>query len=147
MPGTRRTRYPASGRRSRICRCTCNGRSYLLHVAKMVEPLSTDHLLSPAATMVKQLGLLPLQVVQKPSFDNCHVPSPLLPAPTGARFILPSGVYVILNFRFDGVAAAKGWPVKNVDWMSAGASLAVGSAKAAPARTTAETETAMALEL
>ena len=27
---------------------------YLLHVAMMVEPLSTDHLLSPALTTVKQ---------------------------------------------------------------------------------------------
>src|SRR5271167_3366602 len=145
MPGTRRTRYPASGRRSRICRHTCNGRSYLPHVAKMVEPLSTDHLLSPAGTMVKQPGLLPLQVVQKPSFDNCQDPSPLLPAPTGVRFILPSGVNVILNFRFDGVAAVKGWPVKNVDWISAGASLPGGSANAVPVKRTAAMEIAITL--
>ena len=73
-----------------------------------VEPLSTDHLLSPAGAIVKQLGLAPFQVVQKPSLDNCQVPPPLLPEPSGSRFILPSGANVILNFKFDGVAAVNG---------------------------------------
>src|SRR5580704_702689 len=103
----------------------------------MVEPLSTDHLLSPAATTVKQLGLLPLHVVQKPSFDSCQVPSPLLPDPTGTRFILPSAENVILYLTFDGVAAVKDWPVKKVDWMSAGASFPTGSAETAVATTAA----------
>ncbi len=68
--------------------------------------------------------LAPLQVVQKPSFDSFQVPSPLLPPPpTGSRFILPSAVNVILNLTFDVVDAVNGWPVKNVDWISSGASL------------------------
>src|SRR5271154_2856807 len=113
----------------------------------MVEPLSTDHLLSPAATTVKQLDLLPLQVVQKPSFDSFQVPSPLLPAPTGTRFILPSAENVFLYLTFDVVAAVKGWPVKNVDWMSAGASFATGSAKAAVANIAAAAAPAATLAI
>ncbi len=81
---------------------------YLRQVAMMVEPCSTDHLLSPALTTVKQRSLEPFQVVQKPSFDSFQVPSPLLPLPTGARFILPSAVNVILNLRLDGVCAVNG---------------------------------------
>ena len=103
-------------------RSTC----YLLQVAMMVEPLSTDHLLSPALTTVKQLSLPPFQVVQKPSFDSFQVPSPRLPVPIGWRFILPSAVKVILNLRFDGVVAVKGLPSKKVLWISAGASLCGG---------------------
>ena len=95
---------------------------YLLQVAMMVEPLSTDHLLSPALTTVKQLSLPPFHMVQKPSFDSFQVPSPLLPVPIGWRFILPSAVKVILNLRFDGVVAVKGFPSKKVPWISVGAS-------------------------
>ena len=73
----------------------------------MVEPLSTDHLLSPAPTIVKQLDLPPFHEVQKPSFDSFQVPSPLLPGPTGTRFILPSAENVILNLTLAGVAAVK----------------------------------------
>jgi hypothetical protein len=50
----------------------------------MVEPLSTDHLLSPALTTVKQLAPAFFQVVQKPSLDSFHVPSPLAPPPPPA---------------------------------------------------------------
>ena len=89
-------------------------RIYLLHVARMVEPLSTDHLLAPALTTVKQFSLAPFQMVQKPSFDSFQVPSPLRPVPIGARFILPSAVNVILNLTLEGVAAVNGWPLKNV---------------------------------
>ena len=95
---------------------------YLLQVAMMVEPLSTDHLLSPALTTVKQLSLPPFHMVQKPSFDSFQVPSPLLPVPIGWRVILPSAVKVILNLRFDGVVAVKGFPSKKVPWISVGAS-------------------------
>ena len=102
-------------------RTTC----YLLQVAMMVEPLSTDHLLSPALTTVKQLSLPPFHMVQKPSFDSFQVPSPLLPVPIGWRFILPSAVKVILNLRFDGVVAVKGFPSKKVPWISVGASFVV----------------------
>lgn len=95
---------------------------YLLQVAMMVEPLSTDHLLSPALTTVKQLSLPPFHMVQKPSFDSFQVPSPLLPAPIGWRFILPSAMKVILNLKIDGVVAVKGFPSKKVFWISVGAS-------------------------
>ncbi len=81
----------------------------------MVEPFSTDHLLLPALTTVKQLAPAPFQVVQKPSFDNFQVPSPLAPPPpAGTRVILPSGVNVILNLTLELVAAVNGWPLKNV---------------------------------
>jgi hypothetical protein len=109
-------------------------KSYLLQVAMMVEPLSTDHLLSPTLTTVKQLSRPPFHMVQKPSFDSFHVPSPLLPVPIGWRFILPSAVNVILNLRFDGVVAVKGFPSKKVFWISAGASfVAAGFAGAGAA--------------
>ncbi len=102
---------------------------YLLHVAMMVEPLSTDHLLSPALMTVKQLAPAFFHVVQKPSFDSFHVPSPLPPPPlAAARFILPSAVNVILNLTLELVAAVNGWPVKNVDWMASGASFDAGGA-------------------
>src|SRR5580693_1368132 len=91
----------------------------------MVEPFITDHLLSPALTTVKQLlKVLPVQVVQKPSFDSFQTPSPLLPPPTGCRFILPSAMNVILYLTFDSVDAVNGWPLKNVVWISLGGSLA-----------------------
>ena len=105
---------PLSGerRRSTICRRTREAKSsvgYLLQVAMMVEPLSTDHLLSPALTTVKQLAsLLPVQVVQKPSFESFQVPSPPCPPLAGCRLILPSAMNVILYLRFDGVAAVNG---------------------------------------
>src|SRR5580700_11021078 len=91
----------------------------------MDEPLSTDHLLSPALTTVKQLlKVLPVQVVQKPSFDSFQTPSPLLPPPTGCRFILPSAMNVILYLTFDSVDAVNGCPLKNAVWISLGGSLA-----------------------
>jgi hypothetical protein len=106
--------------------------AYLLHVAMMVEPLSTDHLLSPAPMTVKQLAPAFFHVVQKPSFDSFHVPSPLPPPPlAAARVILPSAVNVILNLTLELVAAVNGWPVKNVDWMASGASLDAGGAASA----------------
>src|ERR1700752_2055835 len=109
-------------------------KSYLLQVAMMVEPLSTDHLLSPALTTVKQLSLPPFHMVQKPSFDSFQVPSPLLPVPIGWRFILPSAVNVILNLRLDGVVAVNGLSSKKVFWISAGASfVAAGFAGAGAA--------------
>src|SRR5262249_34064901 len=52
----------------------------LLHVATVVAPRTTDHLLSSTLTSVKQVGLLPFQLVQKPSLLSFHVPSPLTPA-------------------------------------------------------------------
>src|SRR5262249_5058093 len=119
---TVRTRAPNSQRRS----------DYLLQVAMMVEPLSTDHLLSPALTTVKQPSRPPFHMVQKPSFDSFHVPSSRLPVPIGWRFILPSAVNVILNLRFDGVVAVKGFPSKKAFWMSVGESfVAAGFAAAA----------------
>src|SRR5258708_8106677 len=88
----------------------------------MVEPLSTDHLLAPELASVKQLlTVAPPQVVQKPSFDSFQVPSPLLPDPIGSRFILPSAMNVILYLTFDSVDAVNGWPLKNVVWISLGA--------------------------
>jgi len=84
---------------------------YLLQVARMVEPLSTDHLLSPAETTVKQLAPAPFQVVQKPSLDSFQVPSPLAPPPplpAGSRFILPSAENVILNLTLELVDAVNG---------------------------------------
>src|SRR5262249_785164 len=103
-------------------------------VAMMVEPLSTDHLLSPALTTVKQPSRPPFHMVQKPSFDSFHVPSPRLPVPIGWRFILPSDVNVILNLRFDGVVAVKGFPSKKGLRISAGANfVAAGFAGAGAA--------------
>src|ERR1700730_5274712 len=102
-------------------------KNHLLQVAMMVEPLSTDHLLSPALMTVKQLAPAFFHVVQKPSFDSFQVPSPLPPPPPAdARVILPSAVNVILNLTLELVAAVNGCPVKNVDWMASGASFVAG---------------------
>jgi hypothetical protein len=109
----------------------------------IVEPLSTDHLLSPALTTVKQLSRPPFHMVQKPSFDSFQVPSPLLPVPIGWRFILPSAVNVILNLRLDGVVAVKGFPSKNVFWISVGASFVAAGFAGAGAATADEISTAL----
>jgi len=71
---------------------------------------------------VKQLGILPFQVLQKPSLSSFQLPSPLAPPfVSGVRVTLPSGVNTILNFTPpDGVVALKASPVKKVDWISAG---------------------------
>src|SRR4029453_3112784 len=64
----------------------------------MVVPFVTDHLLSPAVRMRKQLGWEPFQVVQKPSFVSFQVPSAFEPPePTGSRVILPSALNIILS--------------------------------------------------
>src|ERR1700757_1233868 len=105
----------------------------------MVEPFITDHLLAPAFTRVKQLAMVaPPQVVQKPSFDSFQVPSPLLPPPIGSRFILPSARNVILNLMFEVVDAVNGWPLKKVDWISVGVSLAGCAAALAVVSNTAK---------
>src|SRR5262249_36017413 len=84
------------------------GGASFLPGATAVVPFTTDHLLSPAVTIWKQLGLEPFQVVQKPSLLSFQVPSPLAPAvPTGSRVILPSGVNTILNLMFAGVDEVK----------------------------------------
>src|SRR5262245_51295661 len=90
----------------------------LLHVATVVAPRTTDHLLSSTLTSVKQVGLLPFQLVQKPSLLSFHVPSPLTPAArlTGSRVILPSAMNTILNLMFDGVDEVNAWPLKHVSW-------------------------------
>src|SRR5262249_21747284 len=78
---------------------------------------------SPAVRMRKQLALEPFQVVQKPSLVSFQVPSPLAPVPaSGSRVILPSALNTILNLTFAGVAGGKGWPGKEVDWVSLGVS-------------------------
>jgi hypothetical protein len=74
----------------------------------MVEPLSTDHLLSPALTTVKHLSLAPFHAVQNPSLDSFQVPSPFEPLPIGKRFILPSAVNIMVKRKFDGVEAVNG---------------------------------------
>jgi len=45
----------------------CAARDYFDQVPTAVVPLITDHLLSPAVSMRKQLAVEPFQVVQKPS--------------------------------------------------------------------------------
>jgi hypothetical protein len=66
----------------------------------------------------------PFQVVQKPSFESFQVPSFFAPPlPIGSRVIFPSVVNTILYLMFV-VAAVNGCPVKNVAWISAGASAA-----------------------
>src|SRR5271170_4654096 len=109
-----------------------SGAGYLLHTAAGVAPFITDHLLVPAPVMVKQLGILPFQVLQNPSLSSFQLPSPLAPPlPTGVRVTLPSGVNTILNFTPpDGVVAVKASPVKKVDWISAGMSLVAADASA-----------------
>ena len=60
--------------------------------------------------------------MQKPCALSLHVPALLLPdSARGSRVIFPSGVKVILNLTPLSVAAVKGWPLKNVAWMSLGA--------------------------
>src|SRR5271167_567216 len=113
-------RFRESIRRSGICRCTpdtCPARiaapsqsthasGHFVQVATTVVPFITDHLLSPAVRMRKQLALEPFQV-----------PWPLAPeVATGSRVILPSAVNTILNLTFEGVAEVNGWPVKKVAW-------------------------------
>ena len=82
----------------------------------------TDHRLSLMGTNVKQLGLAPAQLVQKPAGLRRQVPDFAGPPaePMGSRKALPSGVKVILNLVPLGVAAVNGWPLKNVVLMSLG---------------------------
>jgi hypothetical protein len=88
----------------------------------VVAILLTDHLFSPIGTTVKQLAFSRAQLVQKPCALSLHVPALLLPdSARGSRLIFPSGVKVILNLTPLSVAAVKGWPLKNVAWMSLGA--------------------------
>lgn len=90
--------------------------------AIVVASLLTDHLFSPIGTTVKQLAFSRPQLVQKPCALSLHVPALLLPdSARGSRVIFPSGVKVILNLTPLSVAAVKGWPLKNVAWMSLGA--------------------------
>lgn len=90
--------------------------------AIVVAILLTDHLFSPIGTTVKQLAVARAQLVQKPCALSLHVPALLLPdSARGSRVIFPSGVKVILNLTPLSVAAVKGWPLKNVAWMSLGA--------------------------
>src|SRR5262249_53041131 len=71
--------------------------NHFVQVATDVVPFITDHLLSPAVRILKQLALEPFQVVQKPSLVSFQVPSPLEPPePIGSRVILPSGLNIIL---------------------------------------------------
>src|SRR4029077_12370380 len=77
---------------------------------------------SPVADTMKQLGLLPFQVVQKPSLSSFQVPSPLRPAfPSGWRRTLPSGVNTILNLMCEGVDDVNAWLLKKVAWIWLGA--------------------------
>src|SRR3984893_13287850 len=139
MRGTPPIRFRESIRRSGICRCTpdtCPARiaapsqsthasGHFVQVATTVVPFITDHLLSPAVRMRKQLALEPFQVVQKPSLVSFQVPWPLAPeVAIGSRVILPSAVNTILNLTFEGVEEVNGWPVKKVAWISLGASTA-----------------------
>ena len=81
----------------------------------MVEPLSTDHLLSPALTTVKQLSLGAFPGGAETVLGK--LPGSLAlgaAAAAGSRFILPSAENVILNLTLDVVAAVNGWPLKNV---------------------------------
>src|SRR5262245_31099216 len=90
--------------------------------AIVVAILLTDHLFSPIGTTVKQLAFSRPQLVQKPCALSLHVPALLLPdSARGSRVIFPSGVKVILNLTPLSVAAVKGWPLKNVAWLSLGA--------------------------
>src|SRR5262245_25605462 len=90
--------------------------------AIVVAILLTDHLFSPVGTTVKQLAVARAQLVQKPCALSLHVPALLLSdSARGSRVIFPSGVKVILNLTPLSVAAVKGWPLKNVAWMSLGA--------------------------
>src|SRR2546430_13775859 len=96
--------------------CPCCLTCHFVQVATTVVPFTTDHLLSPAVRMRKQLGWEPFQVVQKPSFVSFQVPSPFEPPPPiGSRVIFPSALNIILYFMF--VAdAGEGLPFKKVAW-------------------------------
>src|SRR5580698_1942394 len=68
---------------------------------------------------VKQFCFACSQLVQKPVVLSFHVPTLVFPDGARAvRVILPSGVKVIVNLVPVGVAAVKGWPLKNVVLMS-----------------------------
>src|SRR5215813_8651929 len=103
---------------------------HLLHVATVVAPRTTDHLLSSTFTSVKHVALLPFQLVQNPSLLSFQVPSPCTPAArlTGSRVIFPSAMNTILNLMFDGVDEVNAWPLKNVSWISFGVSLVTARA-------------------
>jgi hypothetical protein len=89
--------------------------------AIVVAILLTDHLFSPIGTTVKQLTFARPQLVQNPWALSFHVPPLLVPdCARGSRVIFPSGVKVILNLTLLSVAAVKGWPLKNVAWISFG---------------------------
>ena len=72
---------------------------------------------------MKQLSFACFQAVQKPFALSLHIPVLALPEDpsSGSRVIFPSGVNVILNFAPEGDTAVKGWPVKNVAFISFGA--------------------------
>jgi hypothetical protein len=92
----------------------------------VVAAFCTVHLLSPLGTMVKQVAAAWPQAVQNPLAFIFHVPALFVPdRSSGSRVILPSGVKIIVNLVPEGLVAVKGWPVKNVDRISAGA---IGSA-------------------
>jgi hypothetical protein len=62
-----------------------------------------------------------------------HVPALLFPdCWTGSRVIFPSGVKIIVNLVPEGLVAVKGWPLKNVVRMSAGAMGSAAEAVRAP---------------
>src|SRR5579871_4235936 len=122
MRGIPPTRFRASTRPFATCQVTnertslTSPSSYFDQVPTRDLPFITDHLLSPAATSVKQFCGEFFQVVQKPSLLSFQVPSPLTPAlPCGSRVILPSAANVIVYLMFCGVDEVKGWPVKKVD--------------------------------
>src|SRR5262245_38011584 len=84
---------------------------------------------------VKQLGFAFCQVVQKPFALSFHVPLFFWPdSARGSRVILPSGVNVILNLVPRGVEALKVWPLKQVAWLSLGASASPAQAALAVRR-------------
>ncbi len=73
---------------------------------------------------MKQLSFACVQAVQKPFALSFHAPALALPLDpsSGSRVVFPSGVKVILNFAPEGETAVNGWPVKNVAFISSGAS-------------------------
>ena len=109
-------------------------RRHFDQVATALVPAMTDHLLCAVGAHAEAVGLAsPSRCVQKPSCESFQVPSLLAPAlPTGSRVIVPSAVNTILNLTLDGVDAVNGWPLKNVVWMSFGASRPAGAAKTEP---------------
>lgn len=71
---------------------------------------------------MKQLEPACSQLVQKPFALSFQMPTFVFPdCARGCRIILPSGVKVIVNLVPPGEAALKGWPLKNVAFMSFGA--------------------------